>query len=182
MSASNNILLLTGTPGIGKTTVIKKVIKKLPSGLSVQGFYTEEIRVDNVRQGFELITLPGKRLLMAHTEILSDFRVGRYGVDVSAVEKAVQLTLNLDSNPDIFIIDEIGRMECFSKIFVTRMESILKSGKIVIATVALKGKGFISEVKRCEGSQLWEITRKNRDQLSEKVTEWIRDRVPGEYI
>lgn len=50
MSASDNILFITGAPGNGKTTVIKRVIQSFPE-LPMAGFYTEEIRVKNVRRG-----------------------------------------------------------------------------------------------------------------------------------
>src|SRR5947208_7543236 len=42
----NQKILLTGRPGSGKTTLIKRVVDKL--SLSAGGFYTEEIREDSV--------------------------------------------------------------------------------------------------------------------------------------
>ena len=75
MSASGNVLLLTGNPGIGKTTVIKKVIKRFPK-LPMAGFYTEEIRVRNARQGFALVTFRGERFTIAHTGIRFEHRIG----------------------------------------------------------------------------------------------------------
>jgi len=175
MSATGNILLITGTPGIGKTTVVKKVIAAL-ADLTLAGFYTEEIRVHNVRQGFRLVTLQGKSLVMAHVDRDSAYRVGKYGVDVKSIDAAVSMTLSAERQTGVFIIDEIGKMECFSALFVQKMNALLASGKPVVATVALRGAGFIAEVKKREGVALWEITKKNRNDMTGKVAAWIRNK------
>ena len=57
--------LITGLPGVGKTTLIKKLSEKLKH-LHPAGFYTEEIREAGQRKGFELISLDGKRGLLSH--------------------------------------------------------------------------------------------------------------------
>jgi len=60
----NPKVILTGRPGCGKTTVIKRVVSKLtrPAG----GFYTEEIRERGTRVGFKLVTLDGEQAVFAH--------------------------------------------------------------------------------------------------------------------
>ena len=173
MSVTENILLLTGRPGIGKTTVIKKVIQSFPS-LPMAGFYTEEIRVDSVRQGFALVTLQGERYTMAHISISSGHRVGRYGVDTAAIEKAVAESLNEDTVVELYIIDEIGKMECLSPLFVQKMIALFDSGKPVLATVAMKGSGFVASVKTRPGTLLREVTAKNRDTMPARIRAWIR--------
>lgn len=172
MPAPKHILLITGFPGIGKTTIVQKIIAGLPSD-SLAGFYTEEIRENHIRQGFELVTLDGKRTTIAHTGISSNYRVGKYGVDVMAIDLAVSSILSPDLDADIFIVDEIGKMECFSQRFIEAMEELFESGKIIVATVALKGKRFISKVKSRDDIDLLEVTRNNRDFLPEKVINWI---------
>jgi nucleoside-triphosphatase len=172
---SDNVLLITGVPGIGKTTVIKKVIESFPK-LTMAGFYTEEIRVKNVRQGFALVTLQDERYTMAHIDIRSGHRVGRYGVDVATLERVVAETLNADVTAGLYVIDEIGRMECFSSLFVRKMTSLLDSGKPVLATVALKGSGFIAAVKNLPQAALWEVSTRNRDAMPARIGAWLRER------
>ena len=174
MSASCNVLLITGLPGIGKTTVIKKVVSSLP-GFNIRGFYTEEIRINTMRQGFTLVTFQGERLVMAHIDSASSYRVGKYGVDVAAIDRAVTLTLYEGHDPEVFLIDEIGKMECFSGLFVNRLSALIDSGKPVVATIARKGAGFIAAVKNRPGVELWEVTRKNRDKMPGRIVSWIRD-------
>ena len=81
---SKNILI-TGAPGCGKTTLFKKIAKEL-GHLQPVGFYTQEIREEGVRKGFGLTSLDGQKGVLAHVDLSSGFRVGRYGVDVAGFE------------------------------------------------------------------------------------------------
>jgi nucleoside-triphosphatase len=181
MSLPDNILLLAGVPGVGKTTLVKKVAASL-ADCNISGFYTEEIRVRNVRQGFTLVTLNGYNIVMAHFASDSAFRVSKYGVDLAAIDRAVRMTLAENNKADLFIIDEIGKMECFSDLFVERVTALLDSGKPVLATISLKGGGFIHEVKNRPGVDLWEITKQNRDGMVGRVIKWLRSNALGDKI
>lgn len=174
-AASCNVLLISGVPGIGKTTVVQKVLHSLEDH-TVAGFYTKEIRINRIRKGFELVTLDGDKFVMAHIDIDSPCRVSKYGVNVMAIDAAVEKTLSNERDAEIYIIDEIGKMECFSNIFVQEVSWLLESGKLFVATISLKGNGFISEVKNRDGVELWEITKQNRDAIPAKVREWIMKR------
>ena len=54
-STSSRILLVTGVPGIGKTTLVRRLAMQLQQ-YRIGGFYTEEIRTGGQRQGFRLVT------------------------------------------------------------------------------------------------------------------------------
>ncbi|MDL1862296.1 AAA family ATPase [Betaproteobacteria bacterium PRO7] len=71
----NPLLLLTGPPGIGKTTALRRVCERL-SIAPLRGFYTEEVRSGGVRQGFRLVTFDGERRLIADVRF-GPPRVGR---------------------------------------------------------------------------------------------------------
>ncbi|XP_048453266.1 cancer-related nucleoside-triphosphatase isoform X3 [Rhincodon typus] len=87
-------VLLTGPPGIGKTTLIHKTIDVLKSsGVPVDGFYTEEVRKDRRRIGFDVVTVSGKRGTLSRTSSDSGslnhrcaYRVGQYAVDLPSFE------------------------------------------------------------------------------------------------
>jgi nucleoside-triphosphatase len=156
-------ILLTGLPGCGKTTTIMKIISELDR-TSFAGFYTEEIRENNNREGFRWKSLNGAGGTLAHVDIKSRFKVGRYGVDVAGFEKSVVPILDVEqSDAGLFVIDEIGKMECLSKKFVAAVRRLFASDKSVLATVARKGKGLISEVKSYPGVELFNLTHENRD-------------------
>src|SRR5690606_6875859 len=106
-------ICITGHPGIGKTTVIKKLFSILQqSNIPVAGFYTEEIRVNQKRQGFKVISLTTQEsAILAHVNIQSNMRVSIYGVDIKGFEKL--MTKELEQKSKVLLIDEIGKMECF---------------------------------------------------------------------
>ncbi|MFQ6022133.1 MAG: NTPase [Acidiferrobacterales bacterium] len=172
ISRSQHVLLLTGAPGVGKTTVIRRVADSL-AGRRLAGFYTEEIRADGSRQGFRLTTFDGREIVMAHVDLPKHDRLGKYGVDVAAIDNIVEKALRLDEEPDIYLIDEIGKMECLSERFVRAVRQILDYKKPVVATVSQQGAGLIAAVKRRQDTELWEVTRANRDELAAAIVAWL---------
>ncbi|MCH8188203.1 MAG: hypothetical protein IIB66_05790, partial [Proteobacteria bacterium] len=104
-------------------------------------------------------------------------RVGKYGVDVAAVDEAAGL-LRLDPGVQVYLVDEIGKMECLSDRFIANMRALVTGRTPVIATVGLRGGGFVAEVKRSKGCLLWEVTRANRNELPSRVVAWLMETVP----
>lgn len=161
-------ILITGTPGIGKTTLVKKILTHVRH-LNSAGFYTEEIRESGVRMGFELVDLNGKRSLLSHVRIKSPCRVGKYGVDVAGFDAFLDTVDFLNPRIDLILIDEIGKMECSSDKFIALMRKLLDSKKKIIAAIAQKGGGLIAEVKDRGDTKLYELTLKNRDRLAIEI-------------
>jgi nucleoside-triphosphatase len=171
MPSKSAKILLTGLPGCGKTTAVMKIIANLDPE-KVTGFYTQEIRESNTRKGFSWTCLGGTTGMLAHTNIKGPFRVGKYSVDVSGFEKSVVPILDINhSDAELFVIDEIGKMECFSEKFITAVRHLFTSDKSVLATVAKKGKGLISEIKKYPGAKLFNLTTQNRDKTIDEISQ-----------
>jgi nucleoside-triphosphatase len=158
-------LLITGTPGVGKTTLIKELLNQLKH-LSAAGFYTEEIREGGIRKGFELVDLGGQRRMLSHVQIEGPYRVGKYGVDVERFDEFLEGASFLDSKTNLVVIDEIGKMECYSDKFTSLIQKLLESDTLVIATIARKGGSFIAEIKKRSDVKLFELTLENRNRLA----------------
>ena len=169
-------LLLTGPPGCGKTTVVCRVLEEL-AGWRIAGFYTQELRERGQRVGFEAVTADGQHALLARRDSRSPHRVGRYGVELEQFELLVadQLLRPADA-VDLFVIDEIGKMECLSERFVAAVRRVLASPVPLLATVAQKGRGLIAEVKQTDGGRLLVVTRTNRDALPGQVVQMLQNR------
>jgi len=169
MLSESNKILLTGLPRCGKTTAVMQIITNLNCE-KLAGFYTQEMRQGSIRKGFSWQRLDGAAGTLAHIDIKGPFRVGKYGVDVAGFEKSVVPILDMEkTDAQLFVIDEIGKMECFSKKFVAAIRRLFKSDKSVLATVALKGSGLISEVKNYQDIKLFNLTRQNRDKTIAEI-------------
>jgi nucleoside-triphosphatase len=161
-------ILLTSHPGVGKTTLIIKLIERLKD-YRLQGFYTEEICEAGKRLGFQLRTLEGERIVLAHENFRSPYHVGKYGVDIEGLERVLGKAIRLYAECDFYIIDEIAKMECLSAEFRNIIEKILDSKKKVIATIAKHGNDFAESVKKRNDVYLLELTRSSRDYLLDEI-------------
>ena len=142
-------VFLTGFPGVGKTTTMLAAIEdlgKVEDALTPEGFFTQEIRDDGTRVGFDVVTVgpnprrgPLARLIEdAGTSPRPRHRVGRYAVDVASLEalacpalsgdvgeafgeKHAPFTLGVGKKKPrrhrFVVLDEIGAMECLSDRF-----------------------------------------------------------------
>jgi len=170
MTKKNN-LFLTGAPSSGKTTVIKKIIYGLER--SGNGFFTEEERSGDRRVGFMMKTLDGKKAYLAHQDISSDFNIRRYGVSIQNIE-TIAVPSILPVNNNVIILDEIGKMECFSDIFKETAIMVLDSPNIVIGTITLGGDDFIQSIKNRDDIEITEVTLQNRDSLPDLILSKIK--------
>lgn len=161
-------ILITGMPGVGKTTLVQRLVTRSKIK-SVTGFYTSEIRRCGVRRGFELRTFSGDRQILAHVDIASNWRVGKYKVDVPRFEHFLDSLNLIHTTADLVVIDEIGKMEAISDKFQGIIRHVLSSNQQVLGTVAFKGTGLIKEVKRLSNIKLIEITINNRDRLVDEI-------------
>ena len=169
-------ILITGLPGVGKTTLIRKVLAGLPSTLPAAGFFTGELREGGQRVGFAIETLDGRKGVLSHVRFQSPHRVGRYGVDLGGFEKLVLPLLHAGA-AGLYVVDEIGKMECFSSPFIQTVTALLDSGPPVFGSVALKGGGFIERVKARRDVTLVELTVKTRDDLAGQLVLELRKRL-----
>jgi len=161
-------ILITGMPGVGKTTFIRNLIARL-EGVRLAGFFTQEIREKGVRIGFELVGLDGERSILSHTGFKSRLRVSKYGVDVDGFEKFLDAQQFFIPEPDLILIDEIGKMECFSEKFMNLVTAVLGAEIPLVATISQRGRGFISEVKARKDVVLAELSLQSRKSLLAEV-------------
>jgi nucleoside-triphosphatase len=167
-------ILITGYPGVGKTTCIREIARSLEE-LHPAGFYTRELRESGIRVGFEIVGLDGSQRLLAHTGISSRYRVGKYFVDVEGFEEFLRSLTVPEEKNSVIIIDEIGKMECLSPLFRDLINRILDYHGLLIATIARSGDPFIEAIKKREDVVLYTMTRENRDGLPVTILETVTD-------
>jgi nucleoside-triphosphatase len=172
-------LLLTGVPGCGKTTVLERVAEHL-ADLRLSGFLTVALREHGQRVGFEAVGLGGRRAILAHVRLRSPVSVGRYGVDPGCLVPLIEEELDRPPGTvDVFLVDEIGKMECLFPRFISSMRMLLDGPVPVAATISLRGGGFIAEVKKRHDVRIIEVTQCNRQALPGQIAAWVKQRTGG---
>ncbi|KAE8010737.1 hypothetical protein FH972_007077 [Carpinus fangiana] len=181
MAGPGKCFLVTGPPGVGKTTLIMRVIEALKASnpsLKVQGFYSHEVRQGSERVGFEVVTLDGRRGRLASTTISSpeSFRwpnVGKYKVDITSFESLALPELQVREDTDLFIIDEIGKMEMYSSSFFPAVLKVLESSIPILASVPIPKFGRdipgVSRLKNHPGATIFTLSTSNRDAVKDHI-------------
>ena len=165
-------VLLTGWPGCGKTTLVKRVVNNLPQAAG--GFYTEEIRERGGRVGFKIVTLDGKEAVLAHVDFKTRERVGKYGLDLSALEPGIKSIRDAIAARRLVVIDEIGPMEIRSANFRDAVNEALDSPCPVLATIFARPLPFAEAIKKRAGVTLLEVRPNNREQLVSELSDQFK--------
>ncbi len=168
------ILLLTGRPGSGKTTLIAEVAAAL--GRRAGGFYTRELRAGGRRVGFEVVTLDGRRGRLAHVDIQGPHRVGKYGVDLESFEATgVEALQRAVRDSDLVVVDEIGKMELLSDRFRRAVEEAVACGKPILATVMLAPHPWVGQLKSHPDARVVLLSPENRPEIRTAVLGWLEE-------
>jgi len=173
----NHVALITGAPGVGKTTVIMKVAEALKSlGYQVGGMTTEEKREGEMRIGFQILDLTTqKRGWLAHVNQPNGPRIGKYRVNLNDLENiGTNAVQNAIQTADVIVIDEIGLMELSSQAFEQAVLLALDSGKPVLATIHHKAtNAMIRNIKTRPDAEVFEVTMENRNTVHNLIIEKI---------
>ncbi len=157
-------VLVTGAPGIGKTTLVCRVAEQL---VKPRGFFTREIREKGSRVGFSLTIFGGQELRFAHVNIPGPCRVSKYGIDVETFEKAVCPEIELAANERaVLVIDEIGKMELYSERFRRAVLAAMESPIPILAAILKSSNPFTDAIKSRPDVELIELIRANRDAVA----------------
>lgn len=158
-------ILLEGRPGVGKTTVARRLVDLLRgSGLRLAGFTTEELRQRGRRVGFAVESLAGgRRGVLAHVDYPGPPTVGKYGVDLAEFERIALPTL--EAEVDVVVIDELGKMELASPAFRAAVERLFDREVAVVATVHAHRHPLTDALKSRPGVEVVHVTERKREAL-----------------
>ncbi|KAJ0969085.1 hypothetical protein J5N97_021962 [Dioscorea zingiberensis] len=180
-SPPSKCLLVTGAPGVGKTTLVMRVLESLRTShpnLNIRGFYTREIREGPERVGFEVVTLDGRRGPLASTKVSSQESlrwpsVGKYKVDVASFESLALPELQVKEGTDLFIIDEVGKMELFSPSFLPAVLNVLESNVPLLASIPIPKFGRdipgVARLRNHPGASVFTLNTEIRDASREDI-------------
>ncbi len=159
---------ITGRPEVGKTTLIERVIAKLP--LSVGGILGKEILVCGHRVGFSLQDLStGREGILSHIHQRVGPRIGKYTVNLDTLnELAIPAIRSAIRSKDLVVIDEFAPMELTCPGFVPVVEEALASdAALLIATHATLDHPLVHQIR--QELKLYRVKLSNRDNLVDEL-------------
>jgi nucleoside-triphosphatase len=163
------LLLVTGRPGIGKTTVLLNAAEELKAkGYRVEGMISKEARREGRRVGFEVVNFgTGLRGWLAHVEQSVGPQVGKYKVNLDDLDSiGANAILDASKNADVVVIDEIGPMELFSQAFRKAVNEALNSSKLVLAVIHHSARDpIIESIKKRDDVFMATVDLANRNDL-----------------
>jgi nucleoside-triphosphatase len=172
------VLLISGRPGVGKTTLVRRLAEAFPGRLG--GFYTEELREGGRRVGFALVTLSGQRAVFAHVRLrAAPHRVGRYGVDLAVLEEVgVPAVREAARTHRAVVVDEVGKMELASPAFREALEEVASGPGVLVATILAAPHPWADSFRRRrEVTELW-LTPEDREAVFRRARAWLASHLP----
>ena len=165
---------ITGRPGVGKTTLIERVIESVP--LSAGGLISKELLKCGHRVGFSLIDVAtGQEGILAHIHQRVGPKVGRYTVNLDTLhEIGIPAIRSAIRSKDLVVIDEFAPMELASPEFIPVVEAALASDKsLMIATHATLDHPLVHRIR--QELKLFRVKLSNRDRLVDEVSAFLKE-------
>jgi nucleoside-triphosphatase len=148
---------------------MRDVVNRLRGRVPMTGFVTEELRESGRRVGFQGVTLDGRSFPLAHVRAKGPLRIGPYSVDLAGLESIGLDALTPREPGAIVVLDEIGKMECLSEAFKTRVARMLEDDTPLIATVAAVGVGFVRRVRNTLRAKHFTMTRGETEGMAGEI-------------
>jgi nucleoside-triphosphatase len=171
------LILITGQPSIGKTTILFRTASALKSkGYKIGGMVSCEVREGGARVGFEIVDLETvQKGWLAHVNQPTGPKLGKYRVNLSDLNAiGASSILHAVADANVVVVDEIGPMELFSPAFKEAVSIAIESEKPVIGTIHYRARDpLINAIKAREDAEILEVTRENREQLHNLIIDKV---------
>ena len=169
--------LIVGPRGIGKSTLIRKVLRELDRPLF--GFETkkETALEDPVKGDPIYIYDAGTEHRQTAENLVGHCKNKHAASMIEAFERYAPKLMQPVPRGSVVELDEIGFMEAKSPTFCNAILSLLDGDTPVIAAVKDKDVPFLEQVRTHSNAKCFYITAENRDMLYVEVLEFMKKQV-----
>lgn len=168
-------VLITGSVQVGKSTLVKQIVKRL--GRPVCGFETrKEEGLKLADGGVPIYIYPaGGPYRQTEENRIGISRNGRLEIFTEAFDCFLEKGYWQPPQGDaVIVMDEIGHMETGSDLFCDQILRMLDGEYLVIAAVKDKKKPFLEQVRNHPNSRCFVVSEDNRNALLEEIWEFIQ--------
>ncbi len=159
-------IAITGSPGAGKSTVCRNVLKQLTC--TCGGMTSADIREKGERVGFEIKDIAtGKQGILAHKKGAGP-RVGSHHVNISDLNSIGAAAIKNAMSTELIVIDEIAPMEFKSPEFIRAVEAALGSDRNMLVVLHQKSAHPVAERIRRE-FLVYTVTLENRERVVSEI-------------
>lgn len=181
----SRVWLVTGPPGVGKSTLVSKVVLKLKSaGVIVGGCTTSEVRSGGARVGFEVRDLTsGRTGSLASVATKFGPKVGRYRVNLTDLAKIGAAGVeSAAKGSEVIVIDEVGPMELVSPEFRRGVSMGLESGKPMLVVAHERLEDDLLNELRADAEETFVLTVENRESMTDEVAKILLQAAGGPKV
>lgn len=154
-------IFLTGDKGIGKSSIVKKLMRFFPSC----GFLTF---FDPSRNELFLKIINSQSFLIAKRNAKGKMEPIKAGFD-SAAQKLAEISLN----DKLLIIDELGFLELCCEKFQKEVKNLLLKSRTFLCVIQQGKNEFIKSLFDIEDTTLITVTKANRNHL----VNWLIEKI-----
>jgi len=164
-------IAVTGSPGIGKSTLVAKVISG--TKLRVGGVLARDRCYKDRRTGFELLDLSTGMVGILADEAGDGPQLGKYRVHLDDLDRIGAQAVENALGCDLIVVDEVGPMELSSHRFVLAVEKAIASPKPMLVVLHQWSNHRLA--KKIRGSfRVLTVTRENRDSLVDEIVQALK--------
>ena len=170
-------VLIVGAQGVGKSTLINKVLEAL--GRPVSGFQTkkEATGADENLRNPVYIHVPGQPRHYTEENLLGYSAVGKgFTITQGVFDRYADVVRRPVAENGVILFDEIGFMEAREKEFCAAILERLDGNIPVIAAVKSRTDvPFLNAVRAAPRAEVFYITPSNREELFERLLPRMRE-------
>jgi nucleoside-triphosphatase len=173
MVCMDNVILLTGERGVGKTYLCQEVVRQARAqGLCCAGVISPAVSDGEEKVGITLVDISTgeSRPLAVADEVAAEVRWGRYRFRASTLEWGTGV-VEKATPCDLLVLDELGPLELVSGGGLVAALSVLRAGGFALALVVVRPELVDELTEKLPDSdlQVLKVTLANRDELPGRI-------------